>query len=653
VIADLNPRSTFGSFVVGKENGLAAAAARAVAENPGAVYNPLCITGGKGIGKTHLLMAIAQEIEGADNRFSVEYFTPDSLSEAYHAAMSAGQGDAFRNRLRDTDILLVDDLHVLTHQSDIQAELLRILNELTGIGKQVVVASNRTPKELEGVDPEFVARIADGLVVSVGAPDYETRLAILVGRSEERGSEFEAGVLEAVAGYEIADVRELIGVLNRLVALQALSETPLTEGAARALYEGEVSSTHGTGAAGEISAEEQAQADEFADFLSGVTDTVKWHVDMWESRLNQVVKLWAERGFCTDRLASLAHTGSGAPIEDMVKAFERDAEELQALRASVLDTDPALADSPAFFDPDRLVEAREMAEQVVVTPPPLPGPSNAWTLQGFIGSWANAIAVEAVKEVVTYPGYEQNPLVLVGSTGVGKTHLLHATGNALVEALKTPVVCLTAEDLSDGLEQAQVDGTVDQWHKSLAVAPALLIDDLHLVGGNDRLQRELESLFTEILNARRQLVLTLNAEPEVVPGLNESITALLRSGVVSTLAPPDRELRKGLVAKLLQVQVGSVDPTLADYLADRPADSVRAVAGTVGRVVDEAESRGVAATAALARELVEGVASESAVPSRGVRTSGVVVTPASSVRSPEKVIWIWPDPSERLIEELS
>ena len=95
MIADLNPRSTFDTYVVGRENGLAAAASRAVAETPGAVYNPLCITGGPGLGKTHLLMAIAHAIEQADNRYSVEYFTPDGLSEAYNAAVSAGQGEAF------------------------------------------------------------------------------------------------------------------------------------------------------------------------------------------------------------------------------------------------------------------------------------------------------------------------------------------------------------------------------------------------------------------------------------------------------------------------------------------------------------------------------------------------------------------------------
>ena len=131
------------------------------------------------------------------------------------------------------------------------------------------------------------------------------------------------------------------------------------------------------------------------------------------------------------------------------------------------------------------------------------------------------------------------------------------------------------------------------------------------------------------------------------------MTALLASGFVSTLPAPDRELRRGLVANMLQDNVGAVEAALADYLADRPADSVRAVTGTVARVLEAAEARGALPSAALARELIEGTLSEAPRRAQGVRTSGVMVTPASSVRSVEKMIWTWPDPSERLIEELS
>ncbi len=647
MIADLNPRSTFDTYVVGRENGLAAAAARAVAGNPGAVYNPLCITGDQGLGKTHLLMAIAHAIEQANNRFSVDYFTPDGLSEAYHAAVSAGQGDAFRNRLSDTDVLLIDDMHALIHQSEMQAELLRVTAELHAAGKQIVVVSNSSPSELAGVDSDFLARISEGLVVSIGPPEYETRHSILKRRSDERGSQFEEGVLEAVASYDIQDVRELIGVLNRLVALQAVSEMPLTAAAARAMYEGEVG-------AGEAPVhQEETEVDEFAAFLSDVSDTVKRQVDAWESRLNEVAKRWADKGYCTDRLASLTSTGSSKSVQQLLEEFERDVQELEGLRISISEVDASLADDPAFFDPDRLAEAREIVERVASKPPPPPGPSKVWTFQNFVGSWANALAVEAAKAVAQYPGYEHNPLVFIGSTGVGKTHLLNATGNAIAETRSGAVVCLSARDLGEGLSQADNSGKLDEWRNELADVTALLVDDLHLIAGDERLQREVGLLFTKVRDSRKQIVCTVSAHPDNVTGMDESITALLSSGFIGTLAPPDRELRRGIVASILEERVGSVEPTLADYLADRPADSVREVTGVVGRVLESAESHGVSATAVLARELIEGAADEPSRPTPGIRTSGVMVTPATSVRSEEKMIWVWPNPSERLIEELS
>ncbi len=653
MIADLNPRSTFDNLVIGRENGLAASAARAVADSPGNVYNPLCITGGAGLGKTHLLMAIAHSIEQADNRLSVEYFTPDGLSEAYHAAVSAGQGDAFRNRLSETDVLLIDDIHALVHQGVVQSELQRATAELLDLGKQVVVASHSPPRSLEGLDREFANRIADGLVVSVGPPDYDTRLAILERRSEERGSRFEPRLLEAVASYEIDDVRELIGILNRLVALQAVSETPLNADAARALYEGEVTGPFGVEQFGETPAQTRHEEDEFDDFLTGVTDTVKRQVDLWESRLNEVAKRWGEKGYCTDRLASFTSSGGDMSVDDVLNDFERDVEELQTLRASVSDLDASIADDPAFFDPDRLVEARGLVEKTAAQPRALPGPSPSWNLASFVGSWANAVAVEAAKAVASYPGYERNPLVFVGSTGVGKTHLLHATGNAIAESVGTSVVCVNAKDLGEELAEAENSGNIAEWREVLANAKALLVDDLHLVAGNERLQRELIALFESIRSSQRQLVCTTDTDPQHAKGLDQRFVDLLSSGFVATLAVPDRELRHGLLVSMLQSTVGKVDSVLADYLADRPADSVRAVTGALARLLQVAESRGVPPSAALARELIEGSASESVRPTPGVRTSGVMVTPSSSVRSVEKIIWVWPNPSERLIEELS
>src|SRR6266699_3096357 len=159
----LNPRFSFETFVVGAANRLAVTAGRTVAENPGSAYNPLFIYSGSGLGKTHVLMAM------------------------FHAAIAAGQGDAFRRRFQNVDVLLVDDVQFLTNRKEMQAELLRLTEALQQSGHQIVLASDRPPAEIADLDERLISRFSGGLVVDIGIPDYETRVAILRRKAEERG----------------------------------------------------------------------------------------------------------------------------------------------------------------------------------------------------------------------------------------------------------------------------------------------------------------------------------------------------------------------------------------------------------------------------------------------------------------------------------
>ena len=141
--------------------------------------------------------------------------------------MAAGQGDAFRRRFQNVDVLMIDDVQFLTNRKEMQAELLRLTEALQGAGHQIVLTSDRPPAEIADLDERLISRFSGGLVVDIGAPDYETRVAILRRKAEERGAKFQPGVLELVAGAEFQNVRELMGALNRLVAYQAVNESPL------------------------------------------------------------------------------------------------------------------------------------------------------------------------------------------------------------------------------------------------------------------------------------------------------------------------------------------------------------------------------------------------------------------------------------------
>ena len=210
-----------------------------MAQSPGTAYNPLYIYGGPGLGKTHLLMAIAHAARAANPQLAVEYIAIDDFVEAYHAALAAGQGDTYRRRFQEVGLLLVDDVQFLDRRREVQAELLRLVNALQTVNRQIVMASDRSPSDIDGLDERLIQRFAGGLVIDISAPDYETRLAITRRHAEERQAHLEPAVLETVASLNITNVRELIGAINRLIAYQAVSEQPLDERQARLVLGGE------------------------------------------------------------------------------------------------------------------------------------------------------------------------------------------------------------------------------------------------------------------------------------------------------------------------------------------------------------------------------------------------------------------------------
>ena len=298
----LNPLYRFETFVVGSANRLAVTAAKAVAESPGTVYNPLFIYARPGLGKTHLLMGLGHAARAIDPNLHVEYLTLDEFVEAFHAAIAVGQGEAYRKRFLDVDLLLVDDVQFLTHRREMQAELLRLTDALQTTNRQIVLTSDRPPSEIEALDERLIRRFAGGLIIDVAAPDYETRVAILRRKAEERQAGFADGVLEAVAGLNIDNVRELLGALNRLIAYQAVSEQPLDAATARGVVTGSgaVGQGGGDGVSEERAADRPsappspgpaapASTDEFSDFLSEITATVAQQVDTWRTHVAAAV----------------------------------------------------------------------------------------------------------------------------------------------------------------------------------------------------------------------------------------------------------------------------------------------------------------------------------------------------------------------------
>ena len=641
----LNPRFTFDTFVVGAANRLAVTAGRTVAENPGSAYNPLFIYSGSGLGKTHVLMAIGHAAKALAPQLNIEYLTLDEYVEAFHAAIAAGQGDAFRRRFQNVDALLVDDVQFLTNRKEMQAELLRLTEALQQAGHQIVLASDRPPAEIADLDERLISRFSGGLVVDIGIPDYETRVAILRRKSEERGSTFQPGVLETVAKSEFPNVRELMGALNRIVAYQAVNDTPINAEAARQLL-GTTAVASPTVASPTVG----SSTDEFSQFLTDVTVTVGKAVEAWRARVAEAVLRWDGEGYRTGRLEKLLDQDTPAAVDEAIAAYVHDVDRLKALEAEVAALDPQAAGEKVFHDPDRLDEAESAAAKVRDGAAPPPGPSAAFPFDSYIAGPSNEVVLSAARDVIAKPGKKYNPLVIVGKSGLGKTHLLNAIGLELARKKGAIIACLSTQGFVDELIAAIDGNRVDWWRARYRRATALLLDDIQLLAGKERTQEELFNLFNQFLDADRQLIFTAPAHPNTLEGLEERIISRLEGGLVAEVSGPDKELRRNALERFLKSQHLPMDVALLDYLADRPTDSVRSLTGIVQRVVEAAAAQDVPVNAGLARDVLEG--SPSARRTTGLRTSGIVVSSAGGVRSREKMVWDWPAASDRVIEEL-
>jgi len=646
----LNPRFTFETFVVGAANRLAVTAGRTVAENPGSAYNPLFIYSGSGLGKTHVLMAVGHAAKAIAAQLNIEYLTLDEYVEAFHAAIAAGQGDAFRRRFQNVDVLLVDDVQFLTNRKEMQAELLRLTEALQQSGHQIVLASDRPPTEIADLDERLISRFSGGLVVDIGIPDYETRVAILRRKAEERGSSFQPGVLETVAKVEYPNVRELMGALNRLIAFQAVNDMPLNEEAVRKVLGIPSAAGSPTAASPTAASSPAASADEFSQFLTDVTATVGKAVEAWRARVTEAVMRWEGEGYRAGRLEKLLEQETPAAVDDAIAAYVQDVERLKALEAEVAVLDPQAAGDKVFRDPDHMDQAEAAAAKVRDGAAPPPAPSGAFPFDSFLMGPSNEVALNAARDVIAKPGKKYNPVVIVGRSGLGKTHLLNAIGLELAKKKNAVVACLSTQQFVDELIAAIDGNRVDWWRARYRRATALLLDDIQLLAGKERTQEELFNLFNQLVDADRQLIFTAPAHPNTLEGLEERIVSRLEGGLVAEIADPDKELRRSVLERLLTSQHVSIEPALLDYLADRPIDSVRSLTGIVQRVVEAAAAQDAPVTAGLARDVLEGAPAPRR--STGFRTSGIVVSSAGGVRSREKMVWDWPASGDRVIEDL-
>ena len=638
---ELDPRYRFENYIVGSANRLAVSAAKAVAQAPGTAYNPLFIYSSSGLGKTHLMIAVGHLAIQLQPQLRALYITLDEFVEELTAAVSAGNIESYKQRFQDVDILLLDDVQFLAGRRETQSEMLRLFNALQRAGKQIILTSDRPPNEISDLDERLITRFAGGLVVDVALPDYETRVAILRAKCEERGAAFETGVLDEVARMNYSNVRELQGALNRLIACQTLGEAEVTVRNVRELL-GEKPDTAPAVATG-------ARGQEFASFLSDLSDVVAQHIDTWRVRVVEAITYWHQLGYETTLLERTLEQTEEPDVDALLQRFEASIARLRALEQEASRFDPVLAESEIFKDPERVGEAELIVARQIGGADPPPAPDPGYTRETFEVGPSNQLAVHAADTVVLEPGRKYNPLFLHGAPGVGVTHLVNALANEMIAAgagLKT-IACVNAQQFIDELITALQEGTIERWRARYRLVDALLIDDVHLCAGTERAQEELFHVFNSLYSAGKQLVLAADRPPKQITGLEERLRSRFEGGLVVEIQPPDHALREKLYARYLAASGQHADRVLVDFLSARAVANVPELVATVDRLVKAAGVVGVPLNAAFARKELEG--------------GGIAPSPSRAVDGreaddffldEEKIVWDWPDVSGRAIEDL-
>ena len=236
-------RYSFESFVIGPSNRFAHAAALSVAETPARSYNPLFVYGGAGLGKTHLLQAIAQYVRENYVGYRIRYISTETLMNEFVDAIRKNAQPEFKKRFREIDVLLVDDIQFLEGKEQLQEEFFHTFNTLREAQRQIVLSSDRPPDAIATLEDRLRSRFKQGLITDIQPPDFETRLAILQKKGEQAGSHVPSDVLEFIATNITYNIRELEGALIRVNAYAALNNAELTVGLAREILADTISST--------------------------------------------------------------------------------------------------------------------------------------------------------------------------------------------------------------------------------------------------------------------------------------------------------------------------------------------------------------------------------------------------------------------------
>jgi chromosomal replication initiator protein len=604
-MSDLDPKLTFDSFVVGPANRLASAAARRAADSPGTSYNPLFLYSAPGLGKTHILNAVAHQSRAKKGK--VEYMALEEYLERLESSLKGGQRDGLYS---DLDILLLDDVQFLTGQPEAQEMLLKTLDQLSASGGQIVLASDRPPADIDGLDARLLSRFSGGLIVDLGPPEYETRVAIILKKAAERGQSLEPGVAEAVARAPFKNVRELGGVLNKIFATHDLEDRRVTAGeVAKLLHQQDEAASLGRG------------SNEFGSFLdelaSSVAEAVEKTEEPWRKTIREVIESADRQGFNVQPLVGLQNA-SAPPKgwEKIVESFKADVQRLRDIDNELqrLGNPWPEAAQGVLIDPDRLEEAEALLASVRERQRPFPKLAEGPLLHDLSGF--EAIALKAAAQLVGQEKPEYNPLYLWSSDEARARSLLGAVGRTYAESFpsqRTAVASLSS--FAEDFIRALGEGVAGAWRERWWTVDLLLVHGLQGLSQTERAQDEFFHLFEALKRRGARMMLVADRAPGEIDDIDDRLRSRFEGGLVL-------EITSGDVVDLQLVEPAAAAGGDRIFVPD----------------LEEKDSKGAEGRARLERVM----AAPAEPPAKG----------GAWFPSPENVVIHWPRIDELLIEEL-
>jgi chromosomal replication initiator protein len=635
-------RLTFDSFVVGPANRLAAAAARRTADQPGRSYNPLFVYSASGLGKSHILSAVAHRARKQYPERVVIYEPLEVYLGALTQALERGERGQLEARYADADLLLLDDVQFIAGQGQAQEMLLRTLDAITTRGGQVVLASDRPPAEIDGLDDRLLSRFSGGLIVDMGRPDLETRVAIIRKKAASRNAFLAPGVSETLARFPFQNIRELEGALNRIIAVQELEE--------RAVEASELSEmirrlSRATG--GDAGGDEEESREE----------------PRWKQDVRRAARAAEEDGFLARRLRRLLERD--APPEDWeasIRRFQADLARAREIRLELnaLGNPWPEAATTLLKDPDRLEEGEALLASARERSRPFARISDGPSLDE-LEDYVPALALRAADRLMSADRPDYNPLFVHDDDGDRARVFLEAAGRSYLRVNpKARVGFISVQAFAEEFIRAISDGVAGAWRERWWTVEVLLLHGLEDLADTERAQDEFFHLFEALRRRDARIFLGSNRLPSEIENVDDRLRSRFEGGLVVELEGPE------LPAAFRPTPDG--EPVAEERLASAPSgsdDRERDTAGEgwadpalAGVEVEEAASKGTDTPLdddLLAVKELAGLGTQPRERASSQASSGREDTTRSQepawVPSPERVVWSWPADEERLLED--